>query len=353
MSPEQNKPEQNSEELHRLKVQMNRMRKSVFIIGMAVFAGFVSYFFIFSKPAPADHPVEYNKTSTTGFDPNKSPQQIGIPRVSPAADFAGEKVPYDTDFEVRERIDREIMGNTYSHSRTLLVMKRAGRWFPLIESVLKENGMPEDLKYVAVIESDLSNAISPAGATGFWQFMKGTAPEFGLMVNEEVDERYDVEKSTRAAAAYFKRAYAKFNSWTLAAASYNMGMAGVSGKLADQKQNSYYNLDLNSETSRYVARILAMKSIFENPSAYGFIISDADLYPQVKTKTISVSSPIPDLVAFAIENGTSYKMLKELNPWLRKPHLKSTYGKTFEIKIPDPAFNYSQAQKQIKGILPE
>lgn len=352
MLPKQNEPGPNSNDgLKSLKKQVNRLQRIIFVICFLAFGGVVSYLFVYSKdPAPK------NDVALPGVKPpehDNMPQRVGLPTQAPSADFAGEKVPYASDFEVRERVDREILGNTFSHSRTLLVMKRAGRWFPVITRILKENGVPEDLKYVAVIESDLSNVISPAGATGFWQFMKTTGPEFNLEISEEVDERYDAEKSTVAACQYFKKAYARFNSWTLAAASYNMGMAGVDKRLAEQGTTaSYYDLDLSSETTRYVARILAMKSIFENPQAYGFNISNADLYPPVPYREVTVNGEIADLNVFAKQNGTNLKMLKELNPWLRKPYLKNAKGKTYQIRIPD-TFNYTQAQKQIKGILPE
>ena len=351
MLPKQNGPEPKSNEFDSLKKQVNRLQKTLFVLCIFTFGGVLSYLFIFSKDA-TEVVAEKNERKATNTSEN-APQNVSLPLSTPAVDFAGEKVPYAADFEVRERIDREILGNTFSHSRTMLVMKRAGRWFPVIEPILKANNVPEDLKYVAVIESDLGNAISPAGATGFWQFMKTTGPEFGLEVSEEVDERYDVQKSTEAACKYFKRAYAKFNSWTLAAASYNMGMAGVSKKLEEQKQNSYYDLDLNTETTRYVARILAMKSLFVNPKAYGFNISNADLYPQIATTTVLVNGSIPDLNVFAKENNTNLKILKELNPWLRKSVLTNAKGKTYEVKVPAANFNYQQAQKQIKGILPE
>jgi len=350
MLPKQNGPEPKSNEFDSLKNQVNRLQKTLFVLCIIAFGGTLSYLFIFSKDA-TEVIAEKEKTAVNGMA--NTPQNMGLPLINPAGDFAGEKVPYATDFEVRERIDREILGNTFSHSRTMLVMKRAGRWFPVIEPILKAHNVPEDLKYVAVIESDLGNVISPAGATGFWQFMKNTAPEFGLEVSEEVDERYDVQKSTVAACKYFNRAYAKFNSWTLAAASYNMGMAGVSKRLEEQKQNSYYDLDLNTETTRYVARILAMKSLFANPKAYGFNISNSDLYPQVTTTTVLVNGPMMDLNVFAKENNTNLKMLKELNPWLRKSVLTNAKGKTYEVKVPVANFNYQQAQEQIKGILPE
>ena len=352
MSPKQNAPGPSSTpELKSLQKQVNRLQKTLFVVCFLLFGGVISYLFIFSgKPVETPGP-EPQKTSVPAS--KNMPQEIGLPAYAPETEFAGEKVPYAADFEVRERIDREVLGNTFSHSRTLLVIKRAGRWFPVITRILKENGVPDDLKYVAVIESDLSNVISPAGATGFWQFMKATAPEFGLEVGEEVDERYDVEKSTVAACAYFKKAYARFNSWTLSAASYNMGMEGVSKRLQEQGQTSYYDLDLSAETTRYVARILAMKSIFQNPAAYGFHIGNADLYPPIPVRVAVVDGPVADWAVWAKENGTSLKMLRELNPWLRKNKLTNAKGKRYEVKLPVADFNYAEAQRQIRGVLPE
>lgn len=350
MQPKQSGQEPNSnDELKALKKQVDSLRKVVFLLGIILFAGAVSYLFVFSKTLSES---EIKNKSPKSLVDEDYPQSIGLPTETPVADFAGEAVPY-ADYEVRERIDREILNNTFSHAKTMLVMKRAGRWFPVIVPILKKNGVPEDLKYVAVIESDLSNVISPAGATGFWQFMKTTGPEFGLEVTEEVDERYNVEKSTEAACQYFKKAYAKFNSWTLAAASYNMGMAGVSKSLEAQKETSYYDLFLNQETSRYVARIIAVKSLFSNPKAYGFNIKNSDLYPPMPTNTLVVSTPIEDLNAFAEQNGSSLKMLKELNPWLRKNSLMNSKLKSYEIKIPASNFQYEQAQKSIRDVLPE
>lgn len=259
--------------------------------------------------------------------------------------FAGEKVPID-DPEVIERIDREVVFNTFRTSYSILIYKRAARWFPVIEPILKSQDIPDDFKYLCITESELTNAVSPAGASGFWQFMKTTAPSYGLEVNDEVDERYDVEKATYAACKYFKDAYKKFGSWTLVAASYNMGMGGVQNKINEQKVNSYYDLYLNTETHRYVARILAFKLMFENPSKFGYHIKNNDLYPVLPYKEIEVTNSIPDLVAFAQLHNISYKTLKLWNPWLRKNSLTNTKRKSYKIRIPN-SVNYEKEQSKI------
>jgi membrane-bound lytic murein transglycosylase D len=246
--------------------------------------------------------------------------------------FAGEPVPID-NFEVLERFDRELLVNTYWQSQTLLFFKRANRWFPVIEPVLAEQGVPDDFKYLALIESGLMNVISPANAAGYWQILPATGRELGLEVNTEIDERYHVEKSTIAACRFLKDAYARYNSWTLAAAAYNMGRAGLNRQLTNQKMGCYYDLWLNEETSRYVFRILAIKTIFENPKGHGFHFREQDLYPPLEYYTVTVNSTIDDLVAFAHSHQITYKELRTLNPWLRRTSLPNRSGKEYEIKI--------------------
>lgn len=247
--------------------------------------------------------------------------------------FAEEEVPMDL-IDTREKLDRELLVNTYWQSQTMLLVKRSHRWFPVIEPILKENGVPEDFKYLALIESGLTQTVSPAGATGFWQLMKSAAKERGLEVNNQVDERYHVEKSTQAACNYLKEAKEKFGSWTLAAASYNMGMAGVSKQLDRQVATNYYDLVLNEETSRYIYRILAAKLILSDHQAYGFVLRDMDLYPMLNYKEVTVTSTVDNLANFAFENGINYKALKYLNPWLRDNYLPNSSGKEYQIKIP-------------------
>lgn len=249
------------------------------------------------------------------------------------ASFAGEKPPL-TDPEVLERLDREMLVNTYWQSSTLLLIKRANRFFPVIEPILKKNGVPDDFKYLALIESGLTNVVSPAGAAGFWQFLKESGKEFGLEVNDEVDERYHVEKATQAACNYLVAAKAKFGSWTLAAASYNMGLSGLEKQLERQGATNYYDILLNVETSRYIFRIMAVKIILENPTMYGFHFREKDLYEPLETQTIDIDSTVVDFALFAARYGISYKTLKFYNPWLRQNYLKNEEGKTYVIDLP-------------------
>lgn len=252
--------------------------------------------------------------------------------------FCDEKVPVN-DFAVREAVDRELLVNTYWQSQTLLLHKRANRWFPIIEPILKKNGIPDDFKYIAVVESGLSNIVSPAKATGYWQIIESTGKAYGLEINEEVDERYSVIKSTEAACKYFRDAYKKFQNWTLVAASYNMGMGGIESQLSKQKASNYYDLLLNEETGRYVFRILAIKEIFTKPKEYGFILRKKDLYPPIPTYEIMVDSSITDLTDFAISQGVTYKVLKIFNPWLRKSSLSNKNKTTYTILLPEKDFS--------------
>lgn len=229
--------------------------------------------------------------------------------------FAGEAVPIQ-DPEVYERLDYEFASVLYRHSRTLLNYKRAARWFPQIEPILKEAGIPEDFKYIAVIESNLMNLVSPRGAKGFWQFMPETAQEFGLIVSEDIDERYHPIKATKAAVKYFKKAHNRFKDWTLAAASYNLGMGGIGSRLKAQGVDNYYDLYLNTETSRYILRAVAVKYIFENAAQYGYNIPEEARYQPLQFKEVSLKAPA-DLVAFAQSQGITYKALRVYNPWLR------------------------------------
>lgn len=247
--------------------------------------------------------------------------------------FAGEKIPLE-NFDVKESLDKEMLVNTYWHSQTFLLIKKANRFFPLIEPILKRNGVPDDFKFLAVAESGLSNAISPAGAAGLWQFVKDTGIENGLEINDEVDERYSVEKSTEAACRFFKHSYSIYNSWTMAAASYNMGRTGLNNQIANQYTKNYYDILLNEETSRYVFRIAALKAIINNPGAYGFSLTEEDLYKPYQSEEVVISSPISDIAQFAFQHDTNYKMLKILNPWMRKNFLTNLKKKAYTIKIP-------------------
>ncbi len=253
-------------------------------------------------------------------------------------DFAGEEVPTFMA-DVQERLDKEMITNMNYHTNTTLVIKRANKVFPIIEPILKKYGVPDDFKYLAVIESSLVNAVSPAGARGVWQFMPATAKEKGMEVSDEVDERYHLEKSTEAACKYLVSAKEKFGSWTLAAASYNGGMNGISRKIEEQEVMDYYDLLLTEETSRYVFRILALKEIMSKSEKYGFNIPNEALYYNIPTKKIVIDSSITDLAKFAKTQGVNYKILKIHNPWLRDKKLTVTTGKKYEIEIPTSGYN--------------
>jgi hypothetical protein len=265
----------------------------------------------------------------------KMQEDYQIFSLSPPAEilFAGEKVPLDEP-EVYERLDREIHSNTYFHSNTILYFKKANRWFPVIEPILKKNGIPEDFKYLALIESGLKNVVSPAGAAGYWQFMKATGGEYGLQINGEVDERYHIEKATEAACQYLKDSYELYNDWALVAASYNAGKGRISKELERQKAGNYFDLLLVEETGRYVFRILAVKHIFENPKEYGFNIRKADLYATLDYKTVTVDSSVTSFADFAKGHNISYKILKHFNPWLREADLKNTNKTSYQVKLP-------------------
>jgi len=261
-------------------------------------------------------------------------QTCSVP-VPDQVEFCGENIALDR-FDLRERFDREINTFTYLHSTTLLYLKRANRYFPIIEPLLRENGIPDDFKYLCLIESNLDiRALSPASAAGLWQLLESTGKEYGLEITSEVDERYHIEKATAAACAYFKEAYAKYGSWVNVAVSYNAGMNRMSSALSNQGVNSALDLLLVSESSRYIFRILAIKQLFENPHLYGFVLKKEDFYPQIPVKKINVSQTIDDIAAFSRDYGLNYMLLKEFNPWLRDNKLTVPDGKTYEIAIPD------------------
>lgn len=292
-----------------------------------VFAGILFLFFasgLFIYGISGSEKQKVMKEGTTQYFPSD-------------VDFAGEKAPLKIA-DVRERFDRELLVNANLHSSTILIIKRANRAFPIIEPILKQYGVPDDFKYLAVIESALVNAVSPSGAKGVWQFMPETAKEKGMEVNDIVDERYHLQKSTEAACKYLLVAKEKFGSWTLAAASYNGGMTGVNNKITEQQVANYYDLLLTDETSRYVFRILALKEIMKNPSLYGFDISKFELYENLPTKKIEIDSTIIDLALFAKAQGINYKILKIHNPWLRDKKLINPNRKKYEIEIPTSGY---------------
>ncbi|MBR4679317.1 MAG: lytic transglycosylase domain-containing protein [Bacteroidales bacterium] len=255
-----------------------------------------------------------------------------LPVLPDKLDFCGERVPLEY-FDVRESLERELIKTMYWHSETFLYLKRANRYFPVMKKILKENGVPEDFIYLCVTESGMSNVVSPAKAVGFWQLLEATGKENGLEITSEVDERYDVEKSTVAACKYLKQAYVKFGNWTMVAAAYNCGQAGAQRLIKNQGETSYYDLKHNTETGRYVYRILAYKLLLSHPEDYGFVFREKDLYPVLKTETIEIDSTINDLYSFGKQVTGTYKMLKLLNPWLRDTKLTNTKGTVYKITV--------------------
>jgi len=247
--------------------------------------------------------------------------------------FAGEELPLQ-NFDTHESLDRELNATAYRHGSTILTMKRAGRYFPEIEKILKENGIPDDFKYLACAESDLSNVVSPSGATGFWQIMENTGKEFGMTINKEVDDRYNLQQSTLFACRYFRTAYERYGSWTMAAASYNNGFSGLDEQVDMQKETNYYNLLLNDETARYLFRIAALKLVMSEPLKYGLEITPEDLYMPVPYTEVKVDTTVTSFEQFSRQFDTNYKMLKFLNPWLRKPFLTNDDGREYIIRVP-------------------
>ena len=277
-------------------------------------------------------PINYRYSNMRSPFDNKT-YPVKIPD---SLDFAGESVPL-FDFDVVERLDRELLVNTYWHSRTILILKEMKQIGSIIRPIMKRNGLPDDFIFLAIAESGLQNdVVSPSGATGIWQFVQGTAKNYGLQIDEYVDERLNYEKATEAACKYLKESKERFGNWTLAAASYNMGQGGLSQSIKNQKVGSYYDLYLNNETSRYIFRILALKEVMKNPQTYGFNVSSIDLYPVLKFHTVSVDSSINNLYDFAISQGTTYKYLKVFNPWMINTSLPNSDKKIYSIKIPEP-----------------
>ena len=308
------------------KLKRRNMRKrkwwGMLLTVLAVVNVAIFWLFIGSAKPESDPVVVGSKT------------EFRSPPMPDSVMFAGELVPLDR-FDVKEALDRELLSNAYFHSQTIRYIKLAPRYFSVIEPILKEEGIPDDFKYLALAESGLDpRAVSPVHAIGFWQFMKGTAMQYGLEVNNEVDERYNVMKSTYAACDYLKDAYEKYGNWTMVAASYNAGMRGIDRQLERQKTDSYYNLLLVEETERYVFRIVALKLILENPAKYNFIIPESEKYPIIPTKNVEISGSVDDFADFAHERGINYKLLKDFNPWLRQSYLKNPSRKKYIVEIP-------------------
>ncbi len=302
--------------------------RTLFTILIALFAGLTGLLTIsgFNWERRTDTEQDYDLDI-------KNDQSLSY-RMPDTISFAGERVPLE-NFDTKESLEREIVTTTYRHSSTILIIKRARRFMPVIEKILRENNIPDDFKYLAVAESDLSNAISPAGATGFWQIMASTGREQGMEINNEVDERYDLEKSTKFACDYFHKSYDKYGNWTLAAASYNGGRNGIDDQIEIQKEHNYYDLLLTEETARYIFRVLSYKLVINDPASFGFDIDSTELYPELRYYKVEVDTAVSDFADFAKGYGTNYKMLKLLNPWLRKPYLTNRSGKSYMIKIPE------------------
>jgi hypothetical protein len=278
-----------------------------------------------------------NSSPETKSQTVEVPGTYNAPVEIPASvEFAGEKISLE-NFDVRESLDRELLVNSYFHSQTILYLKKSRRYFHLIEPILKKNNIPDDFKYLSLAESGFQERIiSPAGATGLWQLMKKTAIENGLEVNNEIDERYNMEKSTEAACRYLNHSYHQYGSWIMVAASYNAGIGGIKRQTELQDSKNYFDLLLNEETSRYVYRILALKLILENPGKYGFKVTEEEKYPILKCKEITLSGSVLNLAAFAHQHNINYKMLKYFNPWLRQSSFKNPTKKSYQLKIPEP-----------------
>lgn len=300
------------------------MNKITLPLMLLVIGSFI--FSFFEGPEDENHQSKFNKSYAI-YSPNQ-PDTIS---------FAGEIMPLSQN-DIKERFDRELLVNTYWQSQTLLFIKKANKYFPIIEPILKEQGIPDDFKYLALAESGLSNVVSPSGASGFWQIMKVTAKENGLRIDDEVDERYHLEKSTLTACKYLNEAYVKFESWTLAAASYNMGMRGIEKQLKKQEVENYYDLLLNDETARYIFRISAIKEILTNPKKYGFHLRKKDLYTSAPLKYVLLDTAVSNFTQYAKNLNINYKILKEYNPWLRKADLKNKDKIAYVIRVPQEGF---------------
>jgi hypothetical protein len=287
-----------------------------------------------------DKPVPRENISDEGVIEETTLEELSIPLNAIAFDlpkevtFAGERVPMDIA-DVKERLDKELQINCYLHSNTIFLIKRANRWIPQMEKIMKQYDIPEDFKYLPLIESNLLNVTSPRAAVGYWQILESSGKELGLEITKEVDERYDPLKATEAACKYLRASYKKLGNWSLVAASYNRGISGVQRALDDQHVKSYYDLYLNDETSRYVFRILAIKEIIEHPSKYGFKIDARHLYQPENLRFVEITETIPDLVSFSLQQGANYKLLKRHNPWLREERLTIKKGKHYRIAFPE------------------
>ncbi|MEO5980409.1 MAG: lytic transglycosylase domain-containing protein [Chryseolinea sp.] len=317
-----------------MSIYQERMNVPAFIsiCTIVILLGYISYKEWSVKPPDQ---ISDDGVFEVAFSANEAGERLPAVSFKVPSDmtFAGEKVPLDVS-DVHERLDKELQINCYLHSNTIFLMKRAHRWFPQMEEMLKKYDIPDDFKYLPLIESNLMNVISPRDAVGYWQILKSSGQELNLEITDEVDERYDPIKASEAACKYLKRAYRKFGNWTMVAASYNRGVSGMDHAMEDQKVDSYYDLYLNEETSRYVFRMLAVKDIFEHPLRYGFKVDPEHMYKEEPLKYVEIDETIKDLVTFAKSQGTNYKLLKRFNPWLRENHLTVKKGKKYQIALP-------------------
>lgn len=300
--------------------------KTLILVGLA----FVGMIMLFLSADTTEQSGKDKKTEEPTEDIH-----IEMPR---KLSFAGEVVPLEF-FDVRESLERELISNSYFHSQTIYLLKRMDRYFATIDPILKQYGIPSDFRYLAVAESILyDKAKSPVGAAGVWQLMKGTAQDYGIEVNDNVDERYNLRLSTHAACKYLLKSYEKYENWTLVAASYNMGRRALDRSMAYSKQDNYYDMYLNSETARYVYRILAFKLLIESPGNYGFSVSEKDKYPVFKCDTVLVNYPIEHIADFAEEHGMNYKTLKLFNPWFLENHLNNASKKEYKVLVPKKGY---------------
>lgn len=306
----------------------SNLSKVLVFLSIIAFSVIIGGLFFNSQPVRLNNRVVETATG---------PQEIYFTAVTlpEKLDFADEPVPLE-NFDIRESLDREMLIVANFHSQELLYLKKTNRYFSVIEPILKENEIPDDFKFLALAESGfLDKIVSPSGAVGIWQFMKSAAIENGLEVNEEIDERYHIEKATEAACKYLKNSFAKYGSWTMVAASYNAGISGINRQIDVQDSKNYYDLLLNEETSRYIFRILALKLVIGEPEKYGFKVSDEEKYPIIPFSEVKVTGSINSFTDFARANNVNYKLFKQFNPWLRQPYLKNPKGKTYTVKIPE------------------
>ncbi|MFO7868085.1 MAG: lytic transglycosylase domain-containing protein [Bacteroidales bacterium] len=302
---------------------MKIQHKNILILLVLIIISFTCMFFVnFSEEKQPQKP------------PASTPYTIEIKQlyIPDTIKLFNEPVPVH-NFDIRESLERELLVNVYWQSQTTMFFKKVGRYFPIIEHVLEKNNIPTDFKYLALAESGFLQDVSPAGATGYWQFLKKTALEYDLTVNRYIDERYDIEKSTEAACKYFQKAYIRFGSWALAAASYNVGMFGLSKQLDYQEIDSFYDLHTNSQTGRYVFRILALKLIIENPEKYGYFLNPDEKYHMPEYTTYTIDTAISDVTQFAKKVHSNYKMVRIMNPWIRSTSLPSPKDDPYQIRI--------------------